>query len=61
MCPDVAVIFQVAAGKARRVKVTTAGESQGMVAISGTIDPQLPVVVVGNYELTDGMLVREGP
>jgi membrane fusion protein, multidrug efflux system len=56
-----AYIFQVADGKARRVKVTTAGESQAIVAISGNIDAQLPVVVVGNYELADGMLVREGP
>ena len=55
-----AYIFQVASGKARRVNVTTSGESQGMVAVSGTIDAQLPVVVVGNYELTDGMQVREG-
>jgi membrane fusion protein (multidrug efflux system) len=54
-----AYIFQVVAGKARRVKVLTAGESQGVVAVSGNIDTQLPVVVVGNYELTDGMLVRE--
>jgi membrane fusion protein (multidrug efflux system) len=54
-------IFQVAGGKARRIKVTTAGESQGMVAISGNLDAQLPVVVVGNYELADGMQVREGP
>ena len=55
-----AYIFQVAGGTARRVNVTTSGESEGMVAVSGTIDAQLPVVVVGNYELTDGMQVREG-
>jgi membrane fusion protein (multidrug efflux system) len=55
-----AYVFQIAAGKARRVNVTAGGESQGLVAISGRIDPQLPVVVVGNYELEDGMRVRVG-
>jgi membrane fusion protein (multidrug efflux system) len=55
-----AYVFQVAGGKARRVNVTAGDESQGMVAISGGIDPRLPIVVLGNYELQDGMQVREG-
>jgi RND family efflux transporter MFP subunit len=55
-----AYIFQVTGGKAHRVNVTSGGESQGLVAISGPIDPHLPVVVLGNYELQDGMLVKEG-
>jgi membrane fusion protein, multidrug efflux system len=53
-------IFQVSQGRARRVNVTKGQESQGLVAISGAMDTHLPVVVLGNYELQDGMKVREG-
>jgi RND family efflux transporter MFP subunit len=53
-------IFQVAAGKAHRVPVTQGLETQGMIGISGPIDPKLPIVVLGNYELQNGMPVREG-
>jgi membrane fusion protein (multidrug efflux system) len=56
-----AYVFQVAGSKAHRVNVTAGDESQGMVAISGGIDPRLPVVVLGNYELQEGMPVRQGP
>jgi membrane fusion protein, multidrug efflux system len=59
--PNGAYVFQVSAGKAHRVNVTSDQESQGMAAISGAIDPHLPVVVLGNYELQEGMQVREGP
>jgi RND family efflux transporter MFP subunit len=55
-----AYVFQVSAGKAHRVNVTQGAESQGMIAISGPFDPRLPIVVLGNYELQDGMPVREG-
>ena len=51
-------IFQVAGGHAKRVRVTIQvenGESQG---IAGAIDPKLPIVTSGNYELDDGMAVR---
>jgi RND family efflux transporter MFP subunit len=54
-----AYVFQVSAGKARRVHVTQGIESQGMIAISGPVDSRLPIVVLGNYELQDGMQVRE--
>lgn len=53
-------IFQVANGKARRVEVAKDQESQGLVAVSGPVNPDQPVVVLGNYELQDGMNVREG-
>ena len=56
-----AYVFQVSGGKAHRVNVTSGEESQGMVAISGGTDPHLPVVVLGNYELQEGMQVRQGP
>jgi RND family efflux transporter MFP subunit len=55
-----AYVFQVSGGKAHRVDVTQGMESQGMIAISGRINPALPIVVLGNYELQDGMPVREG-
>jgi RND family efflux transporter MFP subunit len=55
-----AYVFQVSGGKAHRVNVTQGAESQGMIAISGPVDPRLPIVVLGNYELQDGMPVREG-
>jgi membrane fusion protein (multidrug efflux system) len=56
-----AYVFQVVSNKAHRVVVTSGAESQGLVAISGGIDPHLPVVVLGNYELQEGMQVRVGP
>ncbi len=52
-------LFQVKGGKARRVAVRSGLESQGLVAVTGRLDPALPVVIQGNYELEDGMAVRE--
>ena len=52
-------LYQVVAGKARRVAVTKQVESDGYVGIAGLTDPTRPVVVVGNYELQDGMAVSE--
>lgn len=53
-----AYLFQVQAGKARRVNVHTGLEQGGMVAVSGDFNPGQPVVSLGNYELQDGMAVR---
>lgn len=55
-----AYLFQVKDGHAKRVKVSTGVESSDMVAVSGPLDDTLKVVVLGNYELQDGMPVREG-
>ncbi len=52
-------LYQVDRGRARRVRVTTGSESGGMIGIRGKFDPRLKVVVLGNYELADGMAVRE--
>jgi len=41
------------------VDVITGIESKGLIGVSGSLDPQQPVVVLGNYELKDGMTVRE--
>lgn len=53
-------LFQVRDGHARRVPVTVQRESDNSVAVSGALDSSLRVVVSGNYELQDGMMVREG-
>lgn len=52
-------IFQVSNGTAHRVGVTTEQENGNQVAISGPVTASAPVVILGNYELQDGMKVRE--
>ncbi len=54
-----AYIYQVAQGKAVRVAVEKLTETTDVSGIEGKLDPKLPVVVLGNYELQDGMTVRE--
>jgi RND family efflux transporter MFP subunit len=54
-----AYLFQVQAGKAKRIAVTTGLEQHGVVAVHGSGLLQAPVVSLGNYELQDGMAVRE--
>jgi membrane fusion protein, multidrug efflux system len=54
-----AYIFQVQRGRARRVDVRTGPETDQLTSVSGDFDPALPVVTLGNYELRDGMAVRE--
>jgi membrane fusion protein (multidrug efflux system) len=53
-------LFQVSEGVARRVAVTVESDGDRLLGISGAgLDPALKVVVQGNYELSDGMAVRE--
>lgn len=52
-------IFVVRNSKAKRTAVTTGIEMNGIVAIEGKVSPGDRVVVLGNYELKDGMSVRE--
>jgi membrane fusion protein (multidrug efflux system) len=52
-------LYQVRAHHAVRVPVTTGVDSGEHTAVSGALDSKLPVVVSGNYELQDGMRVRE--
>lgn len=52
-------IYQNDNGHARRVDVTELKDG-AVSGISGKIDPGLSVVVLGNYELKDGMALREG-
>ena len=51
-------VFQVAGGKAIKVPVTLVGESDTVSVVSGALDAQRPLVVVGNTQLEDGMAVR---
>lgn len=53
-------VFQVLNGRAHRVNVSKGGESDGLIAIGGPLTANARIVVLGNYELTDGMAVREG-
>lgn len=55
-----AYLFQVAQGKARRINVQTGLEHNGLIAVQGPFDTGEAVVSLGNYELRDGMAVREG-
>lgn len=54
---DVA-IYQVAGGTAHRVAVTIVGSTAEQSVVTGAIDPRRPIVVKGNYQLSDGMAVR---
>ncbi|WP_077444587.1 efflux RND transporter periplasmic adaptor subunit [Rhodanobacter sp. C05] len=51
-------VFQVADGKAVKVAVRIVGESDTVTVVSGELDPQRPLVVVGNTQLDDGMAVH---
>jgi membrane fusion protein (multidrug efflux system) len=53
-------LFQVKDGVARRVAVQVDSDGDKLLGISGAgLDPALKVVVQGNYELADGIAVRE--
>ena len=54
-------LFQVQDGRARRVEVEKGAAYGELQAVAGPFDPKLPVVALGNYELEDGMAVREAP
>jgi len=53
-------VFRIVDGRAQRVGVTTGLESDQWIEITDGLQPTDAVVSVGNYELTDGMVVREG-
>ena len=52
-------VFQIVGGHARRITVERGLEVGDRVEISGEFDPRLRVVYEGNYELRDGMAIRE--
>lgn len=53
-------VFQIKGKQVHRVAVEKLVDNRSSVGVDGAIDPQLPLVVLGNYELKDGMSVREG-
>lgn len=56
-----AYLFQITPDhKAHRVNVTIAVEDGDRYGVDGAIDPSRPLVVRGNYELTEGMAVHVG-
>jgi membrane fusion protein, multidrug efflux system len=54
-----AYLFQIRDGRARRVDVVAGITSDEQMGVDGPIDPAEKIVVLGNYELSDGMQVRE--
>jgi hypothetical protein len=57
---DGAYVFQVAKGAAVRVAVKLLGSDDTTSVVDGRVDPGRPLVTQGNYQLSDGMAVREG-
>ncbi len=58
--PD-AYLYVVKDGKARRVPVQIGVDTDDLLEVSGALSAADSVVVTGNYELNDGMAVRESP
>lgn len=54
-----AYVYQIDQGKAHRVAVEVRVDNGEQLGIDGPLQARLPLVVQGNYELTDGMAVRE--
>ncbi len=54
-----AYLFQVVNGKAKRVAIKTGLEDGDWIEVQSPILANAPVVTLGNYELQDGMAVRE--
>ncbi|HET7313464.1 efflux RND transporter periplasmic adaptor subunit [Salinisphaera sp.] len=53
-------VFVVRQGKAHRINVATGIENNGLIGVAGKLKAGQPVVVTGNYELSEGMAVRRG-
>lgn len=51
-------LFVVRKGKAQRVNVQTGLENNGLIGVAGHLKAATPIVIQGNYELSDGMDVR---
>lgn len=55
------IVYTISEGKAKRITVTVGIDEGDRIEISGDLKAGVPVVVTGNYELKDGMAVREAP
>jgi hypothetical protein len=51
-------VFQVDAGRARRVDVSVIRNAGSIDVVQGPLDPRLPLVAEGAYQLDNGALVR---
>lgn len=51
-------LFQISGNTAHRISVKKVVDSGQLVGVTGALDEKEPVVILGNYELTDGMTVR---
>ena len=51
-------VFQVGGGRARRIDVTLVRSAGAVDVIQGPLDPRLPLVADGAYQLDNGALVR---
>ncbi len=56
-----AYLFQVDGSKAVRVKVERIGRDEETAVVEGTLNAQREVVVLGNYQLENGLAVRKAP
>lgn len=54
-----AYLFVIRQGAAHRVAVSPGLETEKRVAVGSAVKPGTPVVIEGNYELQNGMAVRE--
>jgi membrane fusion protein, multidrug efflux system len=54
-----AYLFQVQAGKAVRLPVKLLGSDGNTSVVDGPVDPHRLLVTQGNYQLSDGMAVRQ--
>lgn len=52
------VVWQVKNGHAEKVTVDVIASADGKSIVRGKIDPHLPIVVSGNYQLQSGITVR---
>ncbi len=54
-------LFTVSKNKAKRISVQTGVEEGGLIEVIGNLNVNDVVVITGNYELSDGMTVKEVP
>lgn len=54
-------LFQIVAGKAKRVDVKVLAPDGSPVGVAGALDPHAPVITLGSYEISDGDPVRGAP
>ncbi len=56
-----AFVYTIRQGKARKIKVQTGMEQGDEIEIIGPLKAGDSIIILGNYELSDGMAIREIP